>query len=300
MTCSIVALDPETRELGVAVLTGWPAVGAIVPWVEPGVGAVATQSFTNIGLGPLGLAALRAGHAAPDALRTILADDPAPELRQLGIVDVQGRSAACTGARCVAEAGHVTAPGLSVQSNMMEREGIPEAVLRSVQAAKGELVDRLLTGLEAVEAAGGDIRGTRSAAVIVAPGTPDPEPWARRFDLRVDHAERPVAELARLVGVSRAYALLSTALDTVEAGDPDLALEDLRRARTLAPQEAQIVLWHAAVLFRIGEPAAARAELASAHELEPRLPEFARRVAEAGRWSSLTAALERAASDPGD
>ena len=121
MTYSIVARDPATGELGVAVQTRWFNVGESVPWAEPGVGAVATQSFSEKSYGPLGLARMRAGGSAPEALEALLADDPGREVRQVGMVDASGRSAAFTGARCVVAAGHLTSDGLSVQANMMER-----------------------------------------------------------------------------------------------------------------------------------------------------------------------------------
>src|SRR5262245_8580079 len=121
MTYSIVARDPATGELGVAVQTRWPNVGASVPWAEAGVGAVATQSFTDESYGPLGLARLREGAAAPEALRALLEADPGRDVRQVGIVDALGRTDAWTGPRCVREAGHVARADVSIQANMMER-----------------------------------------------------------------------------------------------------------------------------------------------------------------------------------
>ncbi|HEU0243545.1 MAG TPA: DUF1028 domain-containing protein, partial [Candidatus Limnocylindrales bacterium] len=205
MTYSIVALDPATGELGVAVQTRWLNVGAWVPWVEPGVGAVATQSFTEPGHGYNGIRLMREGLSAPDALATVIAGDEGEATRQVGMVDAAGRSAAHTGSRCVRFASHLVAPGISVQANMMERPTVPAAMLRAFGEADGDLASRLLAALLAAEREGGDVRGRQSAALVVAPGrTADaadagpatsPPPWARTHDLRVVDSRQPLDEL---------------------------------------------------------------------------------------------------------
>src|SRR5258706_988235 len=152
MTYSIVARDPASGRFGVAIQSCWPFVGAGCPWVESGVGAVATQSFTEIAPGPNGLARMRAGESAPDTLAALLAADPGEAVRQVGVVDASGRAAAHTGARCVAAAGHLTADGVSVQANMMERPTVWPAMLSAYQHSDGDFVDRLLAALRAAEA----------------------------------------------------------------------------------------------------------------------------------------------------
>ena len=291
MTFSIVALDPDTAELGLAVQTCGPAVGAIVPWVEPGVGAVATQSFTNMALGPQGLALLRSGVPAPDALRRILARDPGRETRQVGLVDMSGRAAAHTGSRCVAQAGHVCVPGVSVQGNMLERPAVWLAMLDAYGRASGDLADRLLASLAAAEHEGGDVRGRQSAALTVASGSAAEPAWARRFDLRVDQAADPVGGLGQLLRVARAYEALGAALDAIEAGALEVALAGTSAAHQFAPHDPQVGFWHAMVLSATGRGAEAQPLLEDALRAEPRLALFAHRFADAGHAHPLDTVL---------
>ena len=179
MTYSIVARDPASGRFGVAIQSCWPFVGAGVPWVESGVGAVATQSFTEVAHGPNGLTRLRAGEPAAEALAGLMATDPGEAVRQVGIVDAAGRAAAHTGARCVEAAGHLTAAGVSVDANMMERPTVWPAMLAAYQDGEGDFVDRLLAALRAAEAEGGDVRGRQSAALVVSGGTGRPGLEAR-------------------------------------------------------------------------------------------------------------------------
>jgi len=291
MTYSIVALDPDTGEVGVAVGTCWPGAGATVPWVEPGVGAVATQSFTNVDLGPTSLALLRGGRPAPGALREVLADDPDRDARQIGLVDATGRSAAHTGRRCVAEAGSVCAPGVSIQANTMERADVWQSMLDTFLGASGDLADRLMVTLRAADRDGGDIRGGQSAALLIAPGSPAAQPWARRFDLRIDDSPQPLEELARLLQVARAYEALEAALDANASGDLEMALSETSVAHQLAPGDAQVAFWHAMALFASGRPDEARPVLEAALRTEPGLAEFGNRFAGAGHGGPLATAL---------
>ena len=177
MTYSIVARDPATGELGVAVQTRWPNVGASVPYAEAGVGAIATQSFTEESYGPLGLARLRQGAVAPDVLAALVADDPGRDVRQVGMVDASGRADAWTGARCVREAGSIAREDVSIQANMMERPTVWQAMAAAYATAavgSAPLVDRLVAALRAAEGEGGDVRGRQSAALIVVPGRDRP------------------------------------------------------------------------------------------------------------------------------
>jgi uncharacterized Ntn-hydrolase superfamily protein len=297
MTYSIVAFDGDTGEIGVAVQTRWPAVGATVPWVEPGVGAVATQSFTNVDLGPQGLALLREGKPAPVALRELVAGDAGRNVRQIGLVDATGRSAAHTGSDCVAEAGHVCETDVCVQGNMLERAGAWHAMLDAFRGTSGDLADRLLAALRAGERSGGDIRGCQSAALLVAPGSPGAEPWVRRFDLRIDDAPRPLEELARLLRVARAYEALRAAIAAIAAGDLEIALEATTAAHQLVPEDAQVTYRHAMVLLANGKTSEARPLLEAALRSEPRLAEFGHRFADAGHGAQIAHAL-RSVSRP--
>src|SRR5438128_9601738 len=205
-TYSIVARDPATGELGVAVQSHWFSVGSIVSWAEAGVGAVATQSFVDPSYGKTGLDLMRAGRSAPDVLRDLLAADEAREVRQVAMIDAHGRVAAHTGSRNIAEAGHFAGANFSVQANMMLNGQVWPAMAKAFERARGDLAERMMTALEAAQAAGGDIRGKQSAALIVASGKSTGRPWVDRlFDLRVDDHPEPLKELRRLLTLQRAY-----------------------------------------------------------------------------------------------
>ena len=166
-TYSIVARDPATGDFGVAVQSHWFQVGTVVPWAEAGVGAVATQSFARIDYGPKGLELMRQGKSAKEALDQLVAQDPEKDVRQVAMVDAQGRVAVWTGPRCIAAAGHQTGNGYSVQANLMDKATVWPAMAKAFESAKGDLADRMLAALEAAQAEGGDIRGSQSAALIV-------------------------------------------------------------------------------------------------------------------------------------
>jgi len=203
MTYSIVARDAATGELGVAVQSHFFSVGSICPWVEPGVGAVATQSIAEPSYGPRGLDAMRAGDAAAIALARLTAEDDDREQRQIAYCDSAGAVAVHTGELCIGEAGHLTGDGWSAQANMMRDKGVPEAMGDAFTSASGDLAARLLAALDAAEAAGGDIRGKQSACLLVAAA--DAKPWERTYDVRVDDHTDPLGELARLMALHRAY-----------------------------------------------------------------------------------------------
>lgn len=205
-TFSIVAHDPATGDLGVAVQSKFLAVGAVVPWAQAGVGAVATQAAANIRFGPDGLALLAAGQSAADALATLLAADPEREQRQVALVDAAGQAAAHTGRECMAWAGHRVGPGFAAQGNILAGERVVAAIAEAYQAASGELAERLLAAIAAGEAAGGDRRGRQSAALYVArAGGSYGGNHDRYVDLRVDDHPEPIDELARLLRLHRFY-----------------------------------------------------------------------------------------------
>ena len=196
MTYSIVARDAQTGELGVAVQTHQPSVGALCPFAEAGIGAVATQSIVEPKYGPRGLEAMHGGEAAAGALERLLGEDEGRDLRQVAFIDAVGNVAAHTGSRCIAHANHVVGEGFSCQANMMRDTGVPEAMAQAYTSAEGDLAHRLLAALDAAEAAGGDIRGTQSAALIVVGE-------GNRLDRRVDDHKEPLRELRRLVDLGR-------------------------------------------------------------------------------------------------
>lgn len=292
MTYSIVARDPASGRFGIAIQTCWPFVGAACPWTESGVGAVVTQSYTEIAHGPNGLALLRAGATAPDALATLLAADPDAAVRQVGVVDAAGGSAAHTGARCVAAAGDRTAPDVSVQANMMERATVWPAMLDAYSSAAGDFADRLIAALRAAEAEGGDIRGGQSAVLVIS-GRPGDPPWRRELDVRVDDHPAPLDELERLVGLQRGFDALDRVEERAAAGDRAGVVVAGEEATALAPGDAQVLVWRAVALARVGLIEEARGLLAAAGAANPRWPEFLRRFAASGAQPDLVEPARR-------
>jgi len=203
-TFSIVARDPVTGELGVAVQSHWFSVGSIVPWAEAGVGAIATQSFVDPSYGKLGLELMRAGKTAPETLKALLAGDEGRDVRQVAMIDARGNVDAWTGKNDIPAAGQIVGKNFSVQANLMLNEKIWPAMAQAFEKTKGDLADRMLAALDAAQAAGGDIRGRQSAAVVVVTGKPTGQAWKdRTFDLRVDDSTEPLKEVRRLVTLLR-------------------------------------------------------------------------------------------------
>ena len=255
MTYSIVARDAQTGQLGVAVQTRSFGVGTAVPWAEAGVGAVATQSFTERSYGPLGLELLRVGRTPDEALAGLVAADAHEDVRQVGIVDAEGRSAAHTGAHCIPEAGHLLGDGFAVQANMMRSAEVWPAMAEAFRSATGSLAQRLLAALDAAEAAGGDFRGRQAAAMLVVEGAPSGKPWdARVIDLRVeDHAD-PLAELRRLVTLAERYRRLNRLTG-------ELPAEEAAGARAIGIADDELE-WSAVVAaWRAGDLREARRRL---------------------------------------
>jgi uncharacterized Ntn-hydrolase superfamily protein len=203
MTYSIVGRDAESGELGVAVQSRAFNTGAVVPWAAPGVGAVATQSYTEVSYGPLGLDLLRAGKSPAEALAELVAADADSAYRQVAILDAQGRVAVHVGASCIPAAGFTAGDGFSAQANMVDSERVWEAMAEAFERSAEPLAERLLSALDAAEAAGGDWRGRQAGAIVVVGSAG--EPWEREIDLRVDDHQDPLGELRRLLRLRRAY-----------------------------------------------------------------------------------------------
>jgi len=203
-----VACDPDHLYWGAAVSTKPLAVGAVVPWAEWRVGAIATQAMSNYRYGPDGLSLLRKGVAAADVVARLTRADPQREHRQLGVVDRRGRSAAWTGKKCLANAGHVIGDGFSCQGNLLASPTVVPALASAFESTRGSLARRMLAALRAGAAEGGDRRGMESAAMIVLHRRAWFEPaWGDQWlNLRVDQHRRPIVELARLVGLEETNA----------------------------------------------------------------------------------------------
>jgi uncharacterized Ntn-hydrolase superfamily protein len=202
VTYSIVARDAKTGELGVATQSQAFNTGAAVPWARPGVGAIATQSFTDRRYGYRGLELLAAGSSAEDALAELLEPDAEREFRQVAILDASGRTAQWTGGHCIPAAGHTAGDGWAAQGNMLAADAW-HAMGEMFESSTGTLAQRLMAALEAAEEAGGDWRGRGGAGIVVVEA--DGEPWERVIDLRVEEGDASLVELRRLLQRAEAY-----------------------------------------------------------------------------------------------
>ncbi|MEN8145408.1 MAG: DUF1028 domain-containing protein [Gemmatimonadota bacterium] len=284
-TYSIVARDSITGEFGVAVQSHWFSVGAIVPWAEAGVGAVATQSFIEPSYGPLGLQLMRHGRTAPEALSALVSTDAGEAVRQVAMIDATGLVAAHTGSRAIQAAGHRLGDGYSVQANLMEKSTVWDAMAEAYENSGGDLAERLLAALEAAQAEGGDIRGRQSAALLVVAGEATGKPWVdRRFDLRIEDHPTPVAELRRLVQLQRAYLKLNEGDGWVTEGDLQKAMSAYSRAMELVPDEAT----NGEAPFWVG------VTLASTDTPEDAIPYLRRAYAQDQKWADLLVRLPAA------
>lgn len=311
-TYSIVARDSATGQVGVAVQSHWFAVGQIVPWAEAGVGAVATQSFVDPSYGKLGLDLLRAGKSAPDTLRALLAGDAACDVRQVAIIDASGAVATFTGSRDIVAAGGIAGNATSavdvqcgrlsagrdfaVQANLMANDTVWPAMAKAYAESKGDLADRMLAALDAAQAAGGDIRGKQSAALVVVTAKSSGRAWQDRvFDVRVDDHPKPLEELRRLVALQRAYNHMNAGDLAVEHKDHEAALREYSAAERIAstttgiPQSryAEMLYWHAVALVNM-------------NRVDEALPIFARTFALEPSWRELTPRLVKSGLLPED
>lgn len=286
-TYSIIARDEATGEFGAAVQSHWFAVGTMCIWVEAETGAVATQAMVDPGYGKLGLDLMRAGKSAPAALRGLIAADPGREVRQVAMIDAGGRAAAYTGEKTISASGHFAAGNYSVQANMMLNETVWPEMAKAFEKAGGDLAERMMAALEAGQTAGGDVRGRQSAALVVA-GKSTGRPWAdRTFDLRVDDHPEPLGELRRLLVLQRAYNHMNAGDAAMERKDHARALEEYGAAARLAPDNPEIVYWHAVALVNI-------------QRIEDAMPLFRKVFVRDKNWVTLTPRLAGAGLIPND
>jgi uncharacterized Ntn-hydrolase superfamily protein len=253
-TYSIVARDPVTGDLGVAVQSHWFSVGTIVSWGEAGVGVIATQSMVNASFGPRGLALLKEGKSPQEVVDILLSSDEGRALRQLAVLDMQGRVASYTGEHCIAEAGNLTGDGYSVQANMMLNATVWPAMAKAFESSSGPLAERLLTALKAAEQCGGDIRGRQSVALLVVRGKSTGNVWEDRLvDIQIADHPYPLVELERILKMQRAYEHMNQGDLAMEQGSRVLAMQEYGAAEQMFPENLEMKFWHAVSLANAGE-----------------------------------------------
>lgn len=279
-TFSIVARDAKTGEMAVGVQSHWFSVGTAVSWAEAGVGAIATQSFTNKSFGIRGLALLKEGKTAQQALDELLSKDEGRDVRQVAIVDKNGNVAAYTGKKCIQFADHIKGDQFSVQSNMMLTDKVSRAMAEAFKANMNlALPERVLAALDAAQAAGGDIRGKQSAALLVVPAKSNSEPWNERsVDLRVEDHPNPLKELARLLEVQQAYEHMNNGDLAVEVNDMPKAMQEYETAMKMQPENLEMQFWTAVTL-------------ANNKQVSKALPMFKKIFSADKNWKELTRRL---------
>jgi uncharacterized Ntn-hydrolase superfamily protein len=277
MTYSLVAFDPATGECGVAVQSHWFSVGSLVTWGEPGVGAVATQANVEVAYGPRGVARMRAGASAPEALVELLAADELAGVRQVAMVDAHGGVGAHTGADCMSFCGQELANHHSAQGNLMATDRVWGEMSAAFEACEGSLAERLLDALDAGEAAGGDVRGRQSAAILVVPA--EGEPWERVVELRVEDDPEPLVELRRLVALKAAYVQAAEGDELQGRGDHEAAAVKYIEAWEMAPDCEELTFWASLSLIRLGD-------------VDQGLPLLRRTVAAHAGWTQLLGMLD--------
>ena len=287
-TYSIVARDSVTGELGVAVQSHYFSVGPVVPWAEAGVGAVATQSLVLVDYGPYGLDLMRRGFTARQALDSLLAADPHREGRQVAMVDTHGNVATWTGPACIPDAGDAQGGQFSCQANLMSNPGIWPAMRAAYEKAHGDLAERMLQALEAAEAAGGDIRGRQSAAILVVKAKGSGKPWNDVVvNLRVEDHPRPLVELRRLLRLRRAYNLEDQGDNFTADKQTAEAARAYAEAMRLAPDVVELRFWAAVTLY-------------TNHQEEEGRKLFRDVFAHETRWVALVPRLAKAGLFPDD
>jgi len=246
-TYSIVARDSKTGQMGVGVQSHYFSVGGVVSWGESGVGVVATQSLVNVSFGLRGLELLKQGKLPKEVLNILLSDDDGRDVRQVAVLDAQGRVAAHTGSKCIKHAGHIEGNNFSVQANMMLTDKVWSTMAKSFKSNVNlPLAERIVKTMEAAESVGGDIRGKQSAAILIVGGKEAKNKWEDKIiDLRVEDNEQPVKELLRLLKLHRAYKHMDKGDLAIEHNDMENALKEYDSALNLFPENLEMKFWTA-------------------------------------------------------
>ena len=246
-TYSIVARNPKTGEMGVGVQSHWFSVGSVVSWGEAGVGVVATQSFVNKSFGLRGLAILKRGKTPKEAIEILLSSDEGRDVRQVSILDAEGRVATHTGSKCIKQAGHIVGENFSVQANMMFSDQVWPAMAAAFETYNYlPLPEQIVKCLEAAESVGGDIRGKQSAAILIVASEAPENKWEDPIiDLRVEDHTEPLKEISRLLKVWRAYEHMNNGDLAIEKGDIGKALVEYNAAMEGFPDNLEMQYWTA-------------------------------------------------------
>ena len=279
-TYSIVARDPKTGQMGVGVQSHYFSVGSVVDWGRSGIGVVATQSFVNKSFGLRGLELMEQGKSPEEALKILLSDDEGKDVRQVALLDNQGRTAVHTGSKCIKYAGHEKGENFSVQANMMLTDKVWPAMAKAFKKNKNlPLPERIVKTLEAAEAEGGDIRGKQSAAILIVKGEQVENKWDDPFiDIRVEDHPEPLKELNRLLKLWRAYENMDKGDIAMEKGDTNKALEEYNTAREMFPDNLEMKYWTAI-------------SLANNNQMEAALPLLKEIFEKDNNWRILTERL---------
>ncbi len=271
-TFSIVAFDPATRDLGVAVQSRYFSVGPIVPWAEADVGAIATQSFVNVSYGPKGLQLLKEGLSVDRVIKKLTREDEGREFRQLGIIDAKGNPAAYTGKKCMEWAGSKIGKHYSAQGNILANEKVVQNMGRRFETSKGDLADKLIAALEGGEAAGGDARGRQSAALLVVRKNKGRGGYGDRLiDLRVEDHTDPIAELKRLLNLHRVYYLIDEAEEMLTHEDTKNSVSTIKKAIKLSPDSDDAYLDLGIMYMKTGEKQKAIKAFKKAMQINPKM-----------------------------
>jgi len=282
-TFSIVAFDPLTKDLGVAVQSRYFSVGPVVPWAESGVGAVATQADVNVSYGPRGLQLLKKGLTVEEVIHRLTKDDKERDQRQLGVIDSHGNTQAFTGKKCLDWAGGKVGKNYAAQGNILAREDVVKNMGRRFESTKGDLAERLVAALEGGEEAGGDARGRQSAALLVVRKGSGPAGYGDRYiELRVEDHQNPIAELKRLVSLHRVYTLIGQGEVELEKRDFKTALATLKKVVSLNPRIDDAHLDLGIVYVKLGKKKEAVNAFREAFRLNPKMKAVIKQFPKAG------------------
>ncbi len=284
MTYSILARDSQTGEMGVATQSQALAVGSSVPWAMAGHGVIATQSMGEPAYGQLGLQMMADGLTAPEALTALRSVDPHPERRQVAMIDSRGEIALYTGQACLDAAGELVGDGCCAVANMVASASVWQAMVHDFASTTGSLAARLLAALHAAEEQGGDIRGRRSAAIVVVRAQCSGRPWRDTVvDHRIDDHPDPVTELDKIVEHSTRYHRMVTAFEAALDGRADAAAEDIDTMPLEDPTvDADMLMWRAIILALAGRERDAATLFATLHRHSPGFVDIARQFRDAG------------------